>query len=279
VRSTIGAPGSLTLASLSEPRYSQSLERGLAILACFSPRRPSLGVADVAQALGLGRSTTHRYMTTLLMLGYLEQESSRKYRLGLRVIDLGMSALSSMGLREHSYAPLRQLRDSSGYTVSLAILDGPEILYVDRARSHRRGAHLIDLDLRVGSKLPAHCTALGKLLLAFLSQQEQRTALAAAKLTRRTAHTITTKTALRSELQRIGEDGLAVNNQELVAGLHAIAVPVHSEEGEVIAALNMAAHVSSISPEELADRLTPHLITTADSISARLGYRRPDQRD
>ncbi len=88
--------------SSRDPRYSQSLERGLAILACFTPPRPMLGIADLADELGMSRSTTHRYVVTLLALGYLEQETTRKYRLGLRVTDLGMSALNSTGLPEHA---------------------------------------------------------------------------------------------------------------------------------------------------------------------------------
>src|SRR5271166_1897699 len=117
---------------LREPRYSQSLERGLAILTCFTPERPVLGIADIADDLGMTRSTTHRYVTTLTALGYLEQGASRKYRLGIRVTDLGMSAMSSTGLREHARPYLEELRQHTHYTVSLAVLDGPEILYVDR---------------------------------------------------------------------------------------------------------------------------------------------------
>jgi IclR family pca regulon transcriptional regulator len=114
--------------SLREPRYSQSLERGLAILGCFTPERPVLGIADIADELGMSRSTTHRYVITLVALGYLEQGASRKYRLGLRVTDLGMSALNSTGLREHSRPYLEELRQRSSYTVNLAVLDGSEIL-------------------------------------------------------------------------------------------------------------------------------------------------------
>ena len=137
-----------SIPSLREPRYSQSLERGLAILGCFTPERPVLGIADIADELGMSRSTTHRYVITLVALGYLEQGASRKYRLGLRVTDLGMSALNSTGLREHARPYLEELRQRTSYTVSLSVLDGPEILYVDRARSFRRGQGKIDLDLR-----------------------------------------------------------------------------------------------------------------------------------
>src|SRR5690349_17327870 len=98
-----GGTRAWSVPSLREPRYSQSLERGLAILSCFSARRPVLGIAEIAEDLGMSRSTTHRYVITLVALGYLEQGDSRKYRLGLRVTDLGMAALSSTGLREHAH--------------------------------------------------------------------------------------------------------------------------------------------------------------------------------
>src|SRR6202021_1158140 len=158
---------------LREPRYSQSLERGLAILGCFSSTRPVLGIADIADALGMSRSTTHRYVITLVALGYLEQGASRKYRLGLRVTDPGMSALDSTGLREHAQPYLEELRQRSSYTVSLGVLDGPEILYVDQARSFRRGPGQSNVDVRTGSRLPAYCTAMGKLLLANLPESDQ----------------------------------------------------------------------------------------------------------
>lgn len=261
-----------------EAKYSQSLERGLAILGCFTPERPVLGIADIADQLGMARATTHRYVVTLAVLGYLEQGVSRKYRLGLRVTDLGMSALSSTGLREHAHADLEELRQQSSYTVNLAVLDGTEILYVDRARSLRRGQSRIDLGLRPGSRLPAYCTAMGKVLLAYLSDEDQRELIAKMQLVKRESNTITTKSALRAELERVRKGGFAVNNEELAAELISIAVPVRAESGDVIAAINMAAHTSMIPLEELVGALRPHLVATADRISARLGFRREDER-
>lgn len=262
--------------SLGEPRYSQSLERGLAILGCFSPERPVLGIAELADDLGMSRSTVHRYVSTLVALGFLEQGASRRYRLGLRVTDLGMSALNSTGLREHSRAYLEDLRQRSGYTVSLAVLDGPEILYVDRARSFRRGQHKIDMNLRVGSRLPAYCTSLGKTLLAFLPDADQHDLLVQMVLAKRGPHTITSRRALLAELENVSDDGFAVNEEELATGLVSIAVPVRTENREVIAAVNMVAHTSMIQLEDLVDQLLPHLRATADQISARLGFRRDD---
>jgi IclR family pca regulon transcriptional regulator len=268
-----------SIPSLREPRYSQSLERGLAILGCFTPKRPVLGIADIADELGMSRSTTHRYVITLVALGYLEQGASRKYRLGLRVTDLGMSALNSTGLREHAHPYLEELRQRTSYTTSLGVLDGTDVLYVDRVRSFRRGQGRIDLDLHTGSRLPAYCTAMGKLLLANLPEPEQRDLLAEIKLTKRGPNTITSKKALREELDDILSEGFAVNDQELAADLYAIAAPVRNEARDVVAAVNLAAHSSMITLEELVDALGPHLVSTADRISARLGYRRDDEKN
>jgi IclR family pca regulon transcriptional regulator len=263
--------------TLKEARYSQSLERGLAILGCFTPEHPTLGIADMADDLGMSRSTTHRYVITLVALGFLEQGASRKYRLGLRVTDLGMSALNSTGLREHTRSYLEELRQHSSYTVSLAVLDGPEILYVERARSFRRGQHKIDMNLRVGSRLPAYCTSLGKVLLAFLPDADQHEVITQMELAKRGPNTITTRKALLAELEHVRDEGFAVNEEELTAGLISIAAPIRSESREVVAAINMAAHTEMISLEEMVDRLLPHLLATADQISARLGFRRDDE--
>ncbi len=274
---TNGQEPAWSIPSLREPRYSQSLERGLAILGCFTPKRPVLGIADIADELGMSRSTTHRYVITLVALGYLEQGASRKYRLGLRVTDLGMSALNSTGLREHAHPYLEELRQRSSYTTSLGVLDGTEVLYVDRVRSFRRGQGKIDLNLHVGSRVPAYCTSMGKLLLANLPEGEQRELIAQMKLSKRGPNTITSKKALREELDEVEAAGFAVDDEEFAAGLYAIAAPVRNEAREVVAAVNLAAPSSLISLEELVDALGPHLVSTADRISARLGYRRDDE--
>ena len=263
--------------SLREPRYSQSLERGLAILTCFTPERPVLGIANIADELGMSRSTTHRYVITLVALGYLEQGASRKYRLGLKVTDLGMSVLNSTGLREHAHEYLEELRQRTSYTTSLAVLDGAEILYVDRARSFRRRQGKIDLGLAPGSRLPAYCTAMGKLLLANLPESEQHEVLMEMTLTKQGPNTIRSKKGLLTELGQIREDGFAVNDQELAAGLCAIAAPVRNEARELVAAVSLSADSAAISLEQMVDALEPHLVASADRISARLGYRRDDE--
>jgi IclR family transcriptional regulator, pca regulon regulatory protein len=266
-----------SIPGLREPRYSQSLERGLAILACFTAKRPVLGIADIADELDMSRSTTHRYVITLVALGYLEQGASRKYRLGLRVTDLGMSALNATGLREHAHPYLEELRERTSYTTSMGVLDGTEVLYIDRIRSFRREARTADLNLHAGSRLPAHATAMGKLLIANLPEPEQRELIGQMKLTKRGPNTITSKKALREELDAIVASGLAVDDQELASGFYAISAPVRNEARQVVAAVNLAAHSTMISLEEFVDALSPHLLSTADRVSARLGYRRDDE--
>jgi IclR family pca regulon transcriptional regulator len=266
-----------SIPSLREPRYSQSLERGLAILGCFTPARPVLGIADIADELGMSRSTTHRYVITLVALGYLEQGASRKYRLGLRVTDLGMSAINATGLRDHARPYLEELRQRTSYTTCICVLDGTEILCIDRARSFRRGLTDAERQLEPGSRLPAHATSIGKLLMAHLPEPEQRALLSALKPSKVGPNTITGKRLLRDELEQVRESGLAVNDEEFSPELICVAAPVRNASREVVAGVNIAARSSMIPLEELVDALSPHLVSTADRISARLGYRRDDE--
>ena len=254
--------------------YSQSLERGLAILSAFTSDRPLLGISELARAVELSRSTAHRYVATLAKLGYLDQDpATRKYRLGPRVLDLGFSAINSMELREIAAPHLQELSDKTGHTVNMAILDGVDIVYIERCRSSQQGQREIDLNLHVGSRLPAYCTSMGKVLLAFLPEDERRALLARIEFVRRGPNTLAGKGALSSELAEVRRRGIAVNNEELAYGLRSIAVPVWSESGEAVAAINLAVHRSLVSMEDLVLRLSPALERTAEEISSRLGYR------
>ena len=196
-----------------ETAGSQSLERGLAILASFHSARPLLGVSDLSRKVGLSRSTTHRYVATLAALGYLQQDAeTKKYRLGPRVLDLGFSAINSMELRHVSAPHLKALSDKTGRTANMAVLDGTEIVYIERCRAP--DAREIDLNLHVGSRLQAYCTSMGKVLLAFLPASQLSALLDSVKLARRGPNTITSKRALLKELEQVRARGLAMNNEE-----------------------------------------------------------------
>ena len=253
---------------------SQSLERGLAILSAFKPSTPELGITDLARTLGLSRSTSHRYVATLARLGYLNQNvATRKYRLGPRVLDLGLAAVNSMELRQVSAPHLQALADETGRTVNMAILDGTDIVYIERCRTSQPGQREIDLNLHVGSRLPAYCTSMGKMLLAHLDPARLQDELSRMELLDRGPNTITTRSELVAELRRVRDRGVAVNNEELAYGLRSIAVPVWGQSGEVVAAINLAVHRSSASIEDLVDGLSPKLQRAAAGISTLLGYR------
>ena len=257
-----------------DTRTSQSLERGLAILSSFSSGRQLIGTSEVARELGLTRSTAHRYIATLSRLGYLQQDPlTRRYALGPRVLDLGFTAINSMDLRHVPAPHLRRLSDETGHTVNMAILDEADIVYVERVRASRGRQNEIDLDLHVGSRLPAYCTSLGKVLLAYLAPDRRDELLAAVALARRGPNTITDRPALVAELERVRAEGIAVNNEELAYGLRSIAVPVLSASGEAVAAVNLAVHSAMLSIDDLVERLGPTMKRAAGEISAQLGYR------
>lgn len=257
---------------------SQSLERGLAILASFSTGRRLIGISELGRELGLTRSTTHRYVATLAELGYLQQDrTTRKYTLGPRVLDLGFTAINSMELRDVAAPHLQRLCDETGHTVNLAILDDVDIVYVERFRASRRSQSEIDLDLHVGSRLPAYCTSMGKVLLAFLPDAERDELLGRISLDRRGPNTLTSKAALLAELRRIRDTGIAVNNEELAYGLRSVAAPVFSAGGEAVAALNLAAHRTMASLDDLIARFGPVMQRTAAAISGQLGYSEADR--
>ena len=253
--------------------WSQSLERGLAILSAFSDRS-TIGVSELARELGLSRSTTHRYIATLTSLGYLQQDlATKRYRLGPRVIDLGFAAINSMDIREISVPHLQLLSDSTGFTVNMAILDGADVVYIERCRTSRSGQREIDLNLHVGSRLPAYCTALGKALLAFVPEERLDEILEEIEFVARGPNTITDAVALRAELERIRAIDVAVNNEELAYGLRSIAAPIRSRSGEVVAALNLAVHRTMVSFDDLIERYGPPVKRTAAAISAEIGHR------
>lgn len=256
--------------------FSQSLERGLMILSAFGETGPLLGISDLARAVGLNRSTTHRYVATLAKLGYVQQDQdTRKYSLGPRVIDLGFAALSSMEMTRVAAKPLQALADETGFAASMAVLDGPDIVYVERRRSRSATGLVMDVNLHVGSRLPAYCTSMGKVLLAHREPAVLRTLLDRTSMARRGPNTITAREQLLSVLAKVRQTGIAVNDEELAPGLRSIAAPVRDRGGAVVAAINVAIHLTtwSASIESLARRIEVPLRRTSDEISARLGYR------
>jgi IclR family transcriptional regulator, pca regulon regulatory protein len=251
--------------------FSQSLERGLAVLSAFTPDRPALGISDLARKLDMTRSTTHRYVATLATLGYLQQDdSTRKYRLGPRVLDLGFSVLGSLELREIAAPHLRRLTDATGHTSNLAIRDDTDVILIDRVRGRPGRYHHLEYTLHIGSRLPSYCSATGKALLAFLPRRDLDRLLDRIELVQRGPRTLTDRRALLAELEEVRRTGVAVNDEELDSALRSIAAPVRSRSGEVVAAVNVSIPWSPVAMNELVTELGPAIQSAARQIAARV---------
>lgn len=260
--------GILHLPASQEGRYSQSLERGLAILRAFTPERPWMGIAEIAEHLEMSRPTTHRYASTLVALNYLEQGRGRKYRLGMRAGDPGRSAVASTAVRSIAPELLRRLRDSSGCTASLAVLDGGHIVYVDRARSARQGRSEVAARLGRGSRLPAASSALGRALLAELAEPERRQAITDVGVEGSTEDL----GKLMDELDRVRRRGIAVADQLWVQGQVCVAAPIRSKAGKTVAAVDVCAAKSDYSGGQARERFGPLVRECAAHMSAELGF-------
>jgi IclR family pca regulon transcriptional regulator len=256
----------------SEDSFSKAVGHGLSVLACFTSTRTELGTSDIASELSLSISGTRFHIHTLEAVGCLERATGTRYRLTPGVTRLGMSALGATILEVHARPDIQTLCEELGCTANLAVLDGHKILYLDRLHSIRGPHNTHNSPLALGSRLPVHCTATGKLLFAYLPRKEQERLLGELTLNPATAHTITCKHALRKDLEQIAINGIAISNEEFTDSQRAIAAPIHSSNNEVVAALSIPAHNSTLSLDGLRE-FAPRLITTANRISARLGYR------
>lgn len=242
-------------------------------MACFTSERPLLGIRELAGMLDMSPATTHRYVSALATQGYLERDvSTSRYRLSLGALDLGMTALNATGLCMHAHPELEKLTERTRYTVALGVLDGLEVLLVDQVPGTRRGQRKVGEDVRAGSRLPAHCTSLGKVLLAYLPEDQQIGLVAEMALLKDGPNTITSETALRDQLEDVRHEGLAIDDEELMVASCAIAAPVRDESGDVVAAVGVVVLGGAIELEELMNRFTGQLVTTAERISTRLGW-------
>jgi IclR family transcriptional regulator, pca regulon regulatory protein len=211
----------------ASPRYSNSTEHGAALLECFSAERPTLGIAELADMIGLSRSTTHRYASTLMVLGYLEQDNKRRYRLSHVASRPGMTAIQTFRAETpEARAVLEDLRDRTGHTVSMGALEGTNAVYIHRLFAHGPGQYEADLELRVGARVPVYCTAIGKALLASLGEPEQRALVAQLTLKREGPKTITRKIDLVAELTRVRTNRFAVCHGEQADGVNSIAAAI-----------------------------------------------------
>lgn len=252
------------------PAYTiDALGRGLQVLALFTQDTPTLSQAEIVERLGFNKSMVFRILTTLETLGYLERHpQTKRYRPGLKVLQLGFTALNNMEVRQVAKLHLEHLAQSTDETASLAVLDGLHIVYIDRMRNRA----IVGVLLGVGSRIAAHSTSLGKVLLAELPTETLNDLLDRATLDAFTPHTIVDRAALLEELATIRAQGYAVSDEELAIGLRGVSAPIRDHTQRAVAAINVSGPVSTISRERLEQQIRPAVVETAHQISLALGY-------
>ncbi|OOY17545.1 IclR family transcriptional regulator C-terminal domain-containing protein [Thioclava sp. DLFJ4-1] len=234
--------------------FIASFAKGLRVIECFGAETPRLSIAEVAQATGFDRATARRCLLTLNAEGYAEYDG-KFFTLTPKVLRLGMGALASLPLPQIVQPWLDQLTDRIGQSCSVSILDGTEIVYLARAAQRR----VMSIGLMPGSRLPAHCTSMGRVLLAALPPEEARAAVEASDLTPRTAYSLTDPGEILARIDQVRREGYAVIDQEVEIGLRSIAVPLYDMHGRVVAALNTGMAASADPAETLIETYLPEL--------------------
>ncbi len=219
---------------MAKENINKSLQKGLLVMRTLAAAASELTLSQIASRTDLPVGSAHRYITTLESMGYIKKNpGSRRYQLTPKVFELGFANLMGMELRTRVLPYLLEASSEFNTTTACSVLDGGDIIYVERARS----VGLVNLDLSIGSRLPAYCTAMGKAILAFIDEAELEEILAKIKLIPVTAHTIIDKDALRADLRETRERGYALCRQELRLGLHSMGAPIF-RSGKVEAAIS-----------------------------------------
>lgn len=238
----------------ADPDYVLSLARGLQVIEAFNDNPKGRSVSEIAADTGLSRAAVRRLLITLEQLGFTEHEGAT-HRLTSRILRLGFSFLSSASLPGLATPLLERLSARIHESCSVSVLDGQQIVYVARSAS----ARVMAVDLAVGSRLPAYCTSMGRVLLAGLPKEELSAFLKQVTLKRLTPKTITKRSDLLKAIHDAGGKGYALVDEELEIGLRSLAVPVRSESGKIVAAMNTGVQAGRIPAAELKTKILPEL--------------------
>lgn len=246
---------------LTDPSFMTSLARGLAVIKAFSDHRRAMTIAQLSQKTGIPRAAVRRCLYTLKQLGYADSEANNFF-LKSGILALGYAFLSSTPLTVAAQPYLNELGHRLKESCVLAVLEQNEVMYVARSHSSR----VLSLSLNTGSRLPAYCTALGRVLLAGLSATQLDRYFSSVVLAPHTERTIVSEQKLRDILFEVRQRGFAVVEEEMEIGLRSIAVPVRGASGATVAALSIGAQVGRISRDEIEDLFLPSLLNASNEI-------------
>lgn len=246
--------------------HLQTLERGLAVIAAFADRGPLLGLTELAETTGLSKPVVRRIVLTLERMGYARL-SDGQYGLTPKVLTLGYAYLSSVHLTDVARPLMERFTEEHGVGTSLVALDGNDVVYIDRVQRGR----ITSMNLAAGTRLPAHATSSGHVLLAFATPAEREIVLKSTALAALTSATLTKASALEARLEKVRAQGWDAVDQELEYGRRSAAAPIFDHSGRIIAALSLSCSTLECTMQRLTSNFLPPLVDAASSISAALG--------
>ena len=250
-------------------QFVQSFARGLSVIRAFGPKAREMTLTEVAERTGLTRAGARRILLTLQHLGYVAA-NERKFYLTPRILDLGYSYLSSMKLWNFAEPVMEELVDKVHESCSVSVLDGTEIVYVLRVPTRK----IMTINLSIGSRLPAFCTSMGRVLLGDLDEAALDKILSQSELKAQTKLTVTHPTRLKKIIAEDRKKAWSLIDQELEEGLCSIAVPLIDFSGRTIAAMNIGGNVTRTSGADLVKKVLPELQAAANKINTALRLRR-----
>ncbi|WP_284646737.1 IclR family transcriptional regulator [Paenibacillus silviterrae] len=245
----------------------QSVERALQILDLFDEFHPELKISEISTRMDLHKSTVHSLLKTLQAYNYIQQNPDNgKYRLGLKLLERSGQLTDNLDIRQVAKRELEQLCHTTGQTVHLVVLDGKEGVYIDKVD----GPKAVIRYSRIGRRIPLHCSAVGKALIAFAPSEKLQSILKNYSYVSHTEHTIASEERFLEELAKVRDKGYAVDNQENEPGVYCIAVPLMNHTGDVVAAMSISMLVSRVTEQERYS-YTKLLLETGELLSHQLG--------
>jgi IclR family pca regulon transcriptional regulator len=260
----------LEIRSAKRDTHVQSLERGLKILGIFNAEDPQMTLSEIATKTGLSRAATRRFLLTFEQLGYIEMDG-REFRLTIKVLDFGYSYLSSLSLPEIAQPHLERLTKILHESASASVLDGHDIVYIARVPIRK----IMSIRIGIGTRIPAHFTSMGRVILADKSASELKAYFSTLELEKFTDFTIGSKAQLLEEITKVRKQGWSIVDQELEIGLRSIAVPITSQAGRVVAAINVSTTTQSQTIDSMKKKMLPIVQGIAREISRDLKVWRP----
>lgn len=253
----------------SDPYQLQSLDRAVAVLELLGESEGPLSLAEVCDRMSLHKSTAHRALMVLERTGLLERTPENRFRLGLKLYELGSRAVEQIDLRARVHPWFRRLSAVVGETVHLGVLQKTTVVYLDKVEPNNRR---VWLDSRIGASNPVYCTAMGKAMLAFLPAEEAAEIMSRLRFTRFTHRTLCTPEALMRSLERVRRRGYAIDDEEVEAGVRCVGAPILNENGRPMAAVSISGPSSRITQQSVPG-IAEHLIRCCRDISSSLGTR------